>query len=227
MFSGAEVRFLREVCGAISQAAQESYTVGYVARILAEAFGLQIVTVRDRRKNERGEWVEHFSAEYPAGGGAALAGWEGDGSAVCCEKDRVAVRQEVGDGQVLTVVAGLAKEKLAMLTEACAQLAGELGRRREWETEGRWQVAEALSRREMNVVRAVMHFPALSEKLIAQKIGLSVHTVHTHLRTAYRKANVRSRGELATMIQMRRHEARVAALREMGRAGRAENSAER
>lgn len=55
-----------------------------------------------------------------------------------------------------------------------------------------------LSPREAGIVRAV--FDGASEKRIAERIGLSPHTVHTYLWRIYRKLHVQSREELLVRV---------------------------
>ena len=50
-----------------------------------------------------------------------------------------------------------------------------------------------LSEKEKNVLRFLVE--GLSYKMIADKLGLSFHTVHTHLRNIYEKMHVNSKGE--------------------------------
>jgi DNA-binding NarL/FixJ family response regulator len=66
---------------------------------------------------------------------------------------------------------------------------------REWRSLG---TALGLSPRESGVVRAV--FDCVSEKCIAEQLGLSPHTVHTYLWRIYRKLNVQSRQELLVRV---------------------------
>jgi DNA-binding NarL/FixJ family response regulator len=66
---------------------------------------------------------------------------------------------------------------------------------------GEWRSLAALlglSPRECGVVRAV--FDGDSEKRIAERIGLSPHTVHTYLWRIYRKLQVQSREELLVRV---------------------------
>jgi DNA-binding NarL/FixJ family response regulator len=55
-----------------------------------------------------------------------------------------------------------------------------------------------LSPRECGIVRAV--FDGVSEKSIAERLGLSPHTVHTYLWRIYRKLHVQSREELLVRV---------------------------
>ena len=50
-----------------------------------------------------------------------------------------------------------------------------------------------LSEKERNVLRFLVE--GLSYKMIADQLGLSFHTVHTHLRNIYEKMHVNSKGE--------------------------------
>ena len=64
-----------------------------------------------------------------------------------------------------------------------------------------WRALSAglgLTPRECGVVRAV--FDGASEKRIAQRLGLSPHTVHTYLWRIYRKLGVQSRPELLVSV---------------------------
>ena len=66
---------------------------------------------------------------------------------------------------------------------------------------GEWRSLAAvlgLSARESGVVRAV--FDGASEKRIAERFGLSPHTVHTYLWRIYRKLQVQSREELLVRV---------------------------
>lgn len=66
---------------------------------------------------------------------------------------------------------------------------------------GEWRSLAAvlgLSVRESGVVRAV--FDGASEKRIAERFGLSPHTVHTYLWRIYRKLHVQSREELLVRV---------------------------
>ncbi len=68
-------------------------------------------------------------------------------------------------------------------------------------TDGEWaDVAEhlKLSRRELDIARCV--FDDLKEASIAEELGISSHTVHTHLERLYRKVKVTSRCELVIRI---------------------------
>lgn len=65
-------------------------------------------------------------------------------------------------------------------------------------SEEHWRAVAAslrLSPREVQIVQAV--FDDLKESAIAGRLGISAHTVHTHLERLYRKVGVNSR---ATMI---------------------------
>lgn len=55
-----------------------------------------------------------------------------------------------------------------------------------------------LSPRELQIVQAI--FDDLKEAAIADKLGISAHTVHTHLERLYRKLSVRGRTTLAIRI---------------------------
>lgn len=66
---------------------------------------------------------------------------------------------------------------------------------REWRS---LALALGLSPREAGIVRAV--FDGATEKRIAQRIGLSPHTVHTYLWRIYRKLHVQSREELLVRV---------------------------
>ena len=55
-----------------------------------------------------------------------------------------------------------------------------------------------LSPRECGIVRGV--FDGASEKDIAERLGLSPHTVHTYLWRIYRKLHVQSREELLVRV---------------------------
>jgi len=55
-----------------------------------------------------------------------------------------------------------------------------------------------LSPRECGIVRGV--FDGESEKRIAERLGLSPHTVHTYLWRIYRKLQVQSREELLVRV---------------------------
>lgn len=48
--------------------------------------------------------------------------------------------------------------------------------------------------REIAIVRGL--FQRMNEASIASSLGISPHTVHTHLNRVYRKLNVQSRGDL-------------------------------
>jgi DNA-binding CsgD family transcriptional regulator len=66
---------------------------------------------------------------------------------------------------------------------------------------GEWRSLAAilgLSPRECGIVRAV--FDGDSEKRIAERTGLSPHTVHTYLWRIYRKLQVQSREELLVRV---------------------------
>ena len=54
------------------------------------------------------------------------------------------------------------------------------------------------SPRELQIVRHVMD--DAKEKTIARRLGISVHTVHTHLKRVYAKRHVTSRVELILQI---------------------------
>jgi DNA-binding CsgD family transcriptional regulator len=65
----------------------------------------------------------------------------------------------------------------------------------------RWSVISAqleLSNREMQIVALILHDEA--EASIARELGISSHTVHTHLERLYRKVNVSSRCELVLRV---------------------------
>jgi DNA-binding NarL/FixJ family response regulator len=55
-----------------------------------------------------------------------------------------------------------------------------------------------LSPRESAIVELAVH--DLSEPLIANELGISRHTVHTHLERTYRKLSVHSRCQLALLV---------------------------
>ena len=55
-----------------------------------------------------------------------------------------------------------------------------------------------LSPRECGIVRAV--FDGESERVAAERLGLSPHTVHTYLWRIYRKLQVQSREELLVRV---------------------------
>lgn len=55
-----------------------------------------------------------------------------------------------------------------------------------------------LSPREAEIVRLV--FDDLSKDAVARQLNLSPYTIHTYLRRLYRKLDVRSRGELMTLV---------------------------
>ena len=64
-----------------------------------------------------------------------------------------------------------------------------------------WQsisLALSLSQREFDVVQGV--FDGRNEVSIAEKLGISAHTVHTHLDRLYRKLGVTTRSELILRI---------------------------
>ncbi len=64
-----------------------------------------------------------------------------------------------------------------------------------------WQEVGArlkLSDRELEVVIGV--FDDLKEAAIATRLGISAHTVHTHLERLYRKLGVNGRGRLITEV---------------------------
>ena len=66
---------------------------------------------------------------------------------------------------------------------------------------GEWRslaAALGLSPRESGIVRSV--FDGASEKRIAERFGLSPHTVHTYLWRIYRKLHVQSREELLVRV---------------------------
>src|SRR4051812_48619288 len=66
---------------------------------------------------------------------------------------------------------------------------------------GEWRALATvlgLSPRECGIVRAV--FDGDTEKRIAERIGLSPHTVHTYLWRIYRKLQVQSREELLVRV---------------------------
>lgn len=66
---------------------------------------------------------------------------------------------------------------------------------REWRS---LSTALGLSPREAGIVRAV--FDGASERLIAEQLGLSPHTVHTYIWRIYRKLQVQSREELLVRV---------------------------
>lgn len=55
-----------------------------------------------------------------------------------------------------------------------------------------------LSGREFQIVRCI--FDGETESIIAQELGISPHTVHTHVERLYRKLNVCNRAELVIHI---------------------------
>ena len=67
-----------------------------------------------------------------------------------------------------------------------------------------------LSPRELEILQAV--FDDLSEPVIAKRLDLSVHTVHTYLKRLYQKLDARSRVEVVCTVvavergMLRRHE---------------------
>lgn len=64
-----------------------------------------------------------------------------------------------------------------------------------------WQRAERglhLSGREVEIVRAI--FDDRTESAIAQGLGISPHTVHTHVERLYRKLGVTSRTQLVLRV---------------------------
>ena len=66
---------------------------------------------------------------------------------------------------------------------------------------GKWLcIAESLylSDRELDVVRGIVG--GETEASIAQRLGLSVHTIHSHLDRIFRKLHVNSRCELVTRV---------------------------
>ena len=65
----------------------------------------------------------------------------------------------------------------------------------EW---GSLATALGLSPRESGIVRAV--FDGASEKGIAERLGLSPHTVHTYLWRIYRKLHINNRQELMVRV---------------------------
>jgi DNA-binding CsgD family transcriptional regulator len=243
-YSRADLRFLREVCGALSQAAQASYTFHCLAGILAQAFGQASVVVRDIREGGGGGWTEHFVARYPShafqtldamtagslegrekGQSSRDMAWDGSRfeERIVVAKDRVMVYRQVTNGERLMVTAvfggnTLTGKRQALFVESCVHLAGELRRQRDWEVRP-WQPqispSSSFTACESNVVHTLLNYPQMSEKIAATQLGLSMHTVHTHLRMAYRKANVRSRGELMALIHIQRQEARALTLREL------------
>ena len=67
-----------------------------------------------------------------------------------------------------------------------------------------------LSPREAEIVRLV--FDDLSKPEIARQLNLSSHTIQTYLRRLYQKLDVRSRGELITLVFFRFLEEQESAL---------------
>jgi DNA-binding CsgD family transcriptional regulator len=68
-------------------------------------------------------------------------------------------------------------------------------------SEGSWQYLAsmlALSARESEILQAV--FEDQKESCIAANLGISSHTVHTHLERLYRKLHVSSRVELVVRV---------------------------
>lgn len=59
-------------------------------------------------------------------------------------------------------------------------------------------LALRLSPRELQIVQSV--FDDLKEAAIADKLGISAHTVHTHLERLYRKLSVRGRTMMSVRI---------------------------
>jgi DNA-binding NarL/FixJ family response regulator len=59
-------------------------------------------------------------------------------------------------------------------------------------------LALRLSPRELQIVQSV--FDDLKEAAIADKLGISSHTVHTHLERLYRKLSVRGRTMMAVRV---------------------------
>lgn len=55
-----------------------------------------------------------------------------------------------------------------------------------------------LSAREGETVEAI--FDGLGEKEMASRMGISMHTVRTHMKRLYRKVGVHSRGQLLTLV---------------------------
>ena len=55
-----------------------------------------------------------------------------------------------------------------------------------------------LTRREMEIAREL--FQGLGEAAIADELGISVHTVHTHIHRMYRKLDVRNRSEFILRV---------------------------
>ena len=55
-----------------------------------------------------------------------------------------------------------------------------------------------LSRREFEVLQSV--FDDLAQRQIALRLGISTHTVHTHIERLYKKLGVSSRGELLVRV---------------------------
>lgn len=70
---------------------------------------------------------------------------------------------------------------------------GPLGKRsifpeRQWHS---LALSLGLSDRELEVLQCIFHDQR--ERIIAQELGISAHTIHTHLERIYRKLGVRSR----------------------------------
>jgi len=62
------------------------------------------------------------------------------------------------------------------------------------------EIARALrlSTREFEIVRCIVD--GCSEARIAERLGISIHTVHTHLERLYRKLSVSNRSELIVRL---------------------------
>jgi DNA-binding CsgD family transcriptional regulator len=62
------------------------------------------------------------------------------------------------------------------------------------------EIARALrlSAREFEIVRCIVD--GCSEARIAERLGISIHTVHTHLERLYRKLAVSNRSELVVRL---------------------------
>jgi len=62
--------------------------------------------------------------------------------------------------------------------------------------------ADRLTKRQTQVARLAAG--ALSDREIANRLGLSPHTVHTHLRNIYARLEISSREELTTLLSNER-----------------------
>lgn len=68
-------------------------------------------------------------------------------------------------------------------------------------SEDRWRLIAAslrLSPRELQIVQCI--FDGANEATVARALGISSHTVHTHIRRLYRKLGVRDRCELLIQV---------------------------